>query len=350
MGIKDFYKHLRAKYPECFTPVHYSAFKYKKVAIDMMNILYIFKARNDRDWMKYIVEYLLKLRRYCVHPICVFDGQSHTLKQSTVEKRRSDREKGRNRVENYKEALEHYKTTKEINDTLQQFLSNKPHLISQLTQLPLIGQIEDHLERQNKQYSIHFRSTEVQAIKDIIQALGICVLTAEFDGEALCAYLSAQDCVEAVISNDSDVFFFGCKRVIFRGMDEGGYLVERDTILEKLGIDWEKFRDLCLLCGTDFNTPIKGIGFCKAYALILKYDTVKNENIPFYEQLDQQLFQEIKDMCSPTSEHLETLDVHYSKPIDWNKLQLLFFQQQIYMSPEQLHIQLNYPEIYDLIE
>lgn len=339
MGIKDFYKHLRNKYPECFIPVHYSNFKYQKVAIDMMNFLYIFKSRNDRDWMKLVIEFLLKLRKQFVHPICVFDGQSHTLKQSTVEKRRTEREKGKTRVENHREALEEYKATKQMNTVLTHFLENKPHMVSQLTGLPLIGQIEEYLEKQNKQYSIHFRSNEIQAVKDIIQAMGICQITAEHDGEALCAYLCAQDRVEAVISNDSDVFFFGCKRVVFRSIDEGGYLIELSSILEKLEIDWEQFRDLCLLCGTDFNTPIKGIGFCKAYALILKYENARNPNIPFYEQLDQNLFQEIKDMCSPTTEHLETLNIHYAHPIDFNKLQLLLFQQQIHMPLEQFKIE-----------
>jgi 5'-3' exonuclease len=339
MGIKDFYKHLRNKFPECFIPVHYSTFKYQKIAIDMMNFLYIFKARNDQEWMKLLVEFLLKLRKHYVHPVCVFDGQSHSLKQSTVQKRRLEREKGRNRIETYREALEHYKTTKEINETLKTYLENKPQLVSQLTGLPLVHQIEENLERQNKQYSIHFRSTEIQALKEIIEALGICCLTAEYDGEALCAYLSAQDRVDVVVSNDSDVFFFGCKQVVFRSLDEGGFLIQLQTILEKLELTWEQFRDMCLLCGTDFNDSIKGVGFCKAYAIIKKYESIQNQQLPFYDKLDQSLLQEIKDMCTPSIEHIETLNIHYAKPIDPIRLSGLLFQQQIFLSPEQLHIQ-----------
>ena len=82
MGIKDFYKYFKVKFPECFVYTDYSTYKYQKIAIDMMNLIYIYKSRNEHEWITYILKFILKLRKMYVHPVCVFDGVSNPLKQS----------------------------------------------------------------------------------------------------------------------------------------------------------------------------------------------------------------------------------------------------------------------------
>lgn len=325
MGIKDFYKHLKVKHPECFVPVHYSQFRYQKIAIDMMNLLYVYKARNDKDWMKLTINFLIKLRMDFIHPVCVFDGQSHVLKQTTVQKRRQDREKGRNRLDSLKHDVQLYNDTGEITDTFRTFLHTNAHkdLVSKLTNQPIVSRITDHINKQYKNYDIHFRTTEIDILKLIIKAMGICVLTARHDGEALCSYLSATNQVDVVISNDSDVFFFGCKRVIFKFTEDGGYLIDIHIVLSKLGLTHEQFVDLCLLCGTDFNDTIRGIGFCKAYNLIKQHSSIKNINLP----LNHTLLDEVRQMTIPNLDDIDV--VQMGKPVDTSNLELLLFQQQI---------------------
>ncbi len=331
MGIKDFYKQLKTRHPECFIPVHYAQLRYQKIAIDMMNVLYVYKSRNDRDWIKLLLEFLISLRRYYVHPICVFDGQHHPLKQNTVQKRRLEREKGRNRVEKLRNSLTVYKTTGVINDHLRGFLDSHDEFVSKLSRLPLVNSIQEHIDRQYKNYNIHFRTTEIESLKELIRAMGICVLTADHDGEALCSYLTSIGEADIVLSNDSDVFFFGCKTVLVKFTNEGGYLVHLDTVLSKLELSMEQFIDLCLLCGTDFNIPIRGIGFCRAYAIVQKYISIQNTEMPLHDQLDHSLLEEIRQMAYPKTQPEQT---HYSKPIQSETLQLMLFQHQIHLPLE----------------
>jgi 5'-3' exonuclease len=324
MGIKDFYKHLKTKHPECFQPVEYSAFQYQRIAIDMMNLLYVYKARDERNWLRRLLEFILYLRERYVHPVCVFDGQSHPLKQTTVEKRKSDRERGRQRVDLLSKSVEHFRQTGEQDAYMTEFLESHPDFVSKLTGRPILSHFDQYLQRIGKNYSLQLRTTEVEAVKEILGAMGIVVLIAEHDGEALCSYLSASGQVEVVVSNDSDVFFFGCQRVLFKFTEQGGYLVQYEDILKGLGITSDEFIDLCLLCGTDFNTSIRGIGFCRALALVQQYKSIHNPNFPYRAQLDYDLLERIRSMRTT-----ETDTFGYTQPIQTERLQQLLFKHQV---------------------
>jgi 5'-3' exonuclease len=328
MGIKDFYKHLKTKFPECFVPVDYSSYAYQRIALDMMNLLYVYKARDERNWLKRVIEFILYLRSLKVHPVCVFDGQSHPLKQATVEKRRTDREKGKIRVDTLVQSVERYKETREIDSLLEQFLSAHPEFMSKLTGKPILAQMDHYIQRQYKNYNLHIRTTEVETLKQVLKAIGVVVLTAEYDGEALCSWLSALGKVELVVSNDSDVFFFGCQKALFKFTEQGGYQICFPDILKYLDIDQQAFVDLCLLCGTDFNTSVKGIGFCRALALIQRYKSIHHPEFPIRDQLDLDNLDFIRQMARP-SDCANTQIIEYCQPLCVPDLERLVFVHQL---------------------
>jgi 5'-3' exonuclease len=342
MGIKDFYKHLKTKHPECFQPVEYSMFQYQRIAIDMMNLLYVYKARDERHWLRRLLEFMIYLRERYVHPICVFDGESHPLKHTTVEKRKNDRERGRQRVDLLSKSVEHFRQTGEQDTYMTEFLETHPEFVSKLTGRPILSQFEYYLQRQGKNYSLQLRTVEVEAVKELLEAMGIVVLVAEYDGEALCSYLSASGQVDVVVSNDSDVFFFGCHRVLFKFTEQGGYLVHYKDILKGLDITSDEFVDLCLLCGTDFNTSIRGIGFCRALALVQQYKSIHNPQFPYRTQLDFDLLDQIRIMRKTNIENC----CGYTRPIQPERLEQLLFKHQI----EGLSIQQWKPTEIQLVE
>jgi len=320
MGIKDFYKFLRNKYPECFNFKSYSEFTYKKIAIDMMNLIYIYKARDDKEWITNILKFMIKLRKQFIHPICVFDGVSHPLKEATVKKRREEREKGKLRTENLKLELESYKEGKEMGENLKKFVEKK----GQDLNISNISSLEENIQKTHKNYMISFTEEEILILKKLLEKLGLDVITAENDAEAHCSYLSASDQVETVLSNDSDVFFFGCKNVLFKFSEEGGFFIKFEDILKKLEIDKEQFIDICLLCGTDFNESIKGIGFIKSLHLVKKWNRITNKEIPIYEQLNHSLLEQVRKFTI-----YKDVSSKFSKPINTKNLGDIFFEYGI---------------------
>jgi 5'-3' exonuclease len=329
MGIKDFYKYVKLRWPDCFEPVSYTALRYQRIALDMMNILYVFRARDERTWMRAVIWFLVRLRNQCVHPVCVFDGShTHPLKQSTVDKRREEREKGRQRAGALDQSLRNYESTGICDTFLTAFLASHADCVSALTQKPIVGAIRDHVQRLTRAYNLSFSASEVAGMQQLLRALGFCVLQAEYDGEALCAYLSANGLVENVLSNDSDVFFFGATRVLFRFTDEGAYQIDTVRLLNAMGLTREQFINLCLLCGTDFNVSVRGVGFCRAYAMVQQYPRLDDPSFPYV--LDHSRLNEIRLFTDISSGSSFAHQVHYCRPVQASEeLHRLLFQYQI---------------------
>lgn len=334
MGIKDLYKFLSTKHPECFISTNFSSYRYKCLAIDMMNLLYIHKARNFREpkgWMKSIILFLVKLQNEYVHPICIFDGKSHPMKRQTIQKRRDDREKGLQNVINLQKSLEKYKSTKEIDESLKSFIDIKPEFISQLGNSILVNRIEEHLQKQQHNYSLFFTHEEINGIKEFISNMGINVIDAKYDGEALCSYLNKIGKVDAVITNDSDAFFFGCNNVICKFIDDGGLLVNINHLLEKLEITHEQFIDLCILCGTDFNESMKGCGFVRSLALIQKYKNLDNPDLLEKITISKEVIHSVRNISLLYDK--ECIDDYYSfnynRQPNIHNINMLLFKNQI---------------------
>jgi len=326
MGIKDLYKYFSAKHPDLFKLVHFSEFQYDKIAIDMMNLLYIYKARDDKNWMQNVLLFLIKLRNLYVHPICVFDGPTHPMKRNTVQKRKTEREKGKKRTEELRQSLNHYMETSEIQPNLQNLIDNRQDLVSQLSNQILVTQVEEYIEKQYKNYNIFFHTVDIDAMKEMIHLIGIDVISAPYDGEAYCSFLCANGMVSAVLSNDSDVFFFGCKKVICKFTEDGGYQIELQDILSKLQISHAEFIDLCILCGTDYNVSVKGIGFVRALNLIRKHRTLEE-----LELLEKGVFEEVRKLTkiSPSSLHAKWS----VQPKDIKQIEYMFFKYNVQIDP-----------------
>ena len=335
MGIKDLYKFLTTKHPDVFVSTNFSSYRYKCLAIDMMNLLYIHKARNFREpngWMKSIIMFLLKLQNDYVHPICVFDGKSHPMKKQTIQKRRDDREKGLQNVNALQNSLDIYKNTKKIDDTLQHFIESKPEFVSQLGNSILINKIEEHLHKQQHNYSLFFTHEEINCIKELIDNMGINIVEAKYDGEALCSYLNKIGKVDAVLTNDSDAFFFGCKNVICKFIDDGGLLVNVDVLLEKLELDYEQFIDLCILCGTDFNESMRGCGFVRSLTLIQKYGKLDNTELMERITISKDIIEQVRQISRLYDDNEYINDYYlfnYNKQPNIHNINMLLFKNNI---------------------
>ena len=81
-----------------------------------------------------------------------------------------------------------------------------------------------------------------------------------------------------VISEDSDVLAYGsnillCDLNISNGDCNVIYL---PSLLKSLDMNYNQFIEFCVMCGTDYNTNIPGIGIIKCYELIKKYNSIEN--------------------------------------------------------------------------
>ncbi|XP_033000244.1 exonuclease 1 [Lacerta agilis] len=105
------------------------------------------------------------------------------------------------------------------------------------------------------------------------RARGIDCIVAPYEADAQLAYLNKTGLVEAIITEDSDLLAFGCKKVFLK-IDKCGNGLEIDQtrlgMCKQLGdvFTEEKFRYMCILSGCDYLPSLHGIGLGKACRLI----------------------------------------------------------------------------------
>ena len=97
------------------------------------------------------------------------------------------------------------------------------------------------------------------------------------------AFLARTGQVDAVISEDSDLIPYGCRRVLYkwdRDTGMGDEIDETYAMLNARKLDmrnWTKdqFLTMCIFAGCDYLPSLKGVAITKAYNLVNKYKTYK---------------------------------------------------------------------------
>jgi len=97
--------------------------------------------------------------------------------------------------------------------------------------------------------------------------------------------------VWACLSEDMDMFVYGCPRVLryFSLLNHTAVLYKMKYILQELGVTQKEFREMCVLSGTDYNITNdceNGPTLQKTTKLFKKYKKSK-ETIEFYEWIQK---------------------------------------------------------------
>nr|XP_013799357.1 PREDICTED: exonuclease 1 isoform X1 [Apteryx mantelli mantelli]XP_013799359.1 PREDICTED: exonuclease 1 isoform X1 [Apteryx mantelli mantelli] len=148
--------------------------------------------------------------------------------------------------------------------------------------------------------------THVMA-REVIKAArtqGVDCIVAPYEADAQLAYLNKTGMVQAIITEDSDLLAFGCKKVFLK-IDKFGNGLEIDQArlgnCKHLGnvFTEEKFRYMCILSGCDYLSSIHGIGLAKACKLL------KLANNPDIIKVIKKMGQYLKMNITVSEEYIE---------------------------------------------
>ncbi|NXJ75140.1 EXO1 Exonuclease, partial [Trogon melanurus] len=121
--------------------------------------------------------------------------------------------------------------------------------------------------------SINITHVMAHEVIKAARARGVDCIVAPYEADAQLAYLNKTGMVQAIITEDSDLLAFGCKKVLLK-IDKFGNGLEIDQArlgnCKQLGnvFTEEKFRYMCILSGCDYLSSIHGIGLAKACKLL----------------------------------------------------------------------------------
>jgi flap endonuclease-1 len=257
MGIRNLNRHLRDNCPESIRAINIADLSGKRIAIDIS--IYLYKYETDNALLENMYVMLSIFRYYNIIPIFVFDGKPPPEKKALLEKRKEDRE----------EAQEEYKRLQNqlANDDLNE--NEKQDLIASLDQL--------------KKQIVQINKSKIDTVKSLIRAYGATYYDAPGEADELCALLVIKKKVWACLSEDMDMFVYGCTRVLryFSLMNHTAVLYYMKGILEELNMTQEEFREVCVLSGTDYNTNANGNndnkGLQQTIKLFKKFKSIDQE-------------------------------------------------------------------------
>lgn len=264
MGVKDLNKILKAKCKNSIKIISLDELFDKDIVIDISIYLYKFLSENALIENMYLM--LSIFNYYNIRPLFVFDGKPPPEKKKLLIQRIKDKKKAEIEYNNLKEQL---------NDNAI-CLQYKKEIITNM----------DILKKQ----FIYIKKEEIDKVKELICSFGASYINASGEADELCAMLVIENKVWACLSEDSDMFVYGCTRILryFSLLNHTMVLYDMKNILNELEINQRVFREICILSGTDYNENFNKntLYLENSLQLYKKFsDSKENEDIDFYHWL-----------------------------------------------------------------
>jgi flap endonuclease-1 len=229
MGIKHLNKFFRTECGNSIKVISIAELSGKKIAVDIS--IYMYKYESNEALIENMYLMLATFRQYNIIPIFIFDGKPPTEKKALLEKRKIDKKSAEKEYNILKQKLEMNNTN---NEEKQELISNMDSL---------------------KKRFIYINREKIDQVKSLIRAYGATYYDAPGEADELCALLVLKNKVWACLSEDMDMFVYGCTRVIryLSLFNHTAILYNTKEILEKLSLTQKEFREICVLSGTDYN-------------------------------------------------------------------------------------------------
>jgi 5'-3' exonuclease len=279
MGIKSsFNSFLRDTCPDVFEQIHISEYSFQKVAIDISLYMHKYKAVCGDRWLSAFINLIASLRRNEIHCVFIFDGGAPAEKMGEQAKRRDTREKLDNKLYDLEEALEDYNKSgvvaKCLSDLYSRSRSPKRLLGNRENGVDMNWVEKKIAQKRGQLYDVS--PQDFEDAKELFKILQVPFYTAPGEAEKMCSAMCISGFVSAVLSEDTDVMAYGAP-VFLTKIDTSSdtcVRIKHNYLLEQLSLTITNFLDLCIMCGTDYNSNIPKIGSKTAYKQIIQYGSI----------------------------------------------------------------------------
>ena len=226
---------------------------------------------SENTLIENIYAMLSIFRHYNIVPIFVFDGKPPAEKKELLQQRLAEKKTAEKEFNLLKTNLEY---NSNMNEEEKHEIMNKMDIL--------------------KKKFIYISKSQIEIVKSLITNYGMTYCDAPNEADELCAMLAVKGIVWSCLSEDMDMFLYGCPRVLryMSLMNHTFVLYDTKKILNKIDITQDELREISVISGTDYNlnthdhsqhnlfTTIK---YFKKY----KKNVSKAENISFYDWLKE---------------------------------------------------------------
>jgi hypothetical protein len=229
MGIKHLNQFLTEKCNnQAIKKMHLSKFSGKKIAVDAS--IYLYKFMGENRFIEYMYLMISIFKTYEIEPIFIFDGTSPPEKKELLDERKKNKifaEENYNKIKKEIESMDNHEDKYEM---------------------------VNEMEKLKKQF-IYIKTSDYKAVKQLMDNSGIQWIDAPGEADELCAHFMHTGQVYACLSEDMDMFAYGCCRVMrhFSLLKHNVLFYDLEQILCQLQMNMQEFRQVIVLSGTDYN-------------------------------------------------------------------------------------------------
>jgi len=312
MGIKHLNRFLKEEATSSIKLSCLSELSGKKIAVDIS--IYMYKYAGDGNLIENIYLMLTVFKNYNIIPIFIFDGKPPPEKKELLQKRRENKKEAEEEYKNLKKQLEQKDFTDDYDK--QELLYNMDML---------------------KKKFIYISKNDIENVKELIRAYGATYYDAPGEADELCALLTLNGKTWGCLSEDMDMFVYGCPRVIryLSLLNHTAVVYELKGILDNLGITHKELREICIISGSDYNMRFNNNNKFTLYNTLKyfkKYHKEKTQN-EFYDWMinnnticleDYQLLKKIYTMFDLSNSRIclnpfEQISI-FNSSVMWNQI------------------------------
>lgn len=326
MGVKGLVTYVKGKCSNLIRTIQLKDLIGMKLGADAMNLLYRYKSVSQymstrtiypKNPVEFFINMIGCLHKHKIDIVFVFDGKAPDEKKDTQLKRRSTKDTIRAKAQLYRKIIRKMQhknpNLEEVMDLLQQVTGKRP---ADELSIPPIAKLSVEYDKLQRQV-VEVGEKEINQLKMVLKTMGVPYITAEGEAEKLCAQLTIDGTFNACLSTDSDVLAYGCPYYIreIDTVNETCQEIELEDVLETLTMNHEQFLDFCIMCGTDYNNNIPGIGPGRAHKLLLKSRNLEHVEIELGEEKCQILnYRRVRELFKDQHRKITPYKLERSKP------------------------------------
>lgn len=232
MGIKYLNRFLKENCTKkSIRKIQLSQIANKTVVIDTSIYMYRYIAENAlMENMYLLVSSLLSNH---ITPLFVFDGKPPPEKAELLKMRRLDKKRAEAKYDEL--CLEYNNTDVTLSNEDKQKMLH-------------------HMDSLKKQF-VRLKDIDIHRVKSLLNAYGVMYYESLHEADDVCAYMVKTGKAWACISDDMDMFVYGCNRVLRNVslLNKSVILYDTSSILDELCMTENTFREIMVLSGTDYN-------------------------------------------------------------------------------------------------
>ena len=244
---------------------HLSLFTGKTLVIDTSIYLYKFAATNC------IIESLYQMIRtfkhYNITPIFIFDGKPPDEKKALIYKRNDMKNDSESKLNT---AVEEYEMLYKKDNKTREDFQKLDALLIKINNL--------------KKQCVRVSWSDTEKARRLLTICNVEYYNAEGEADELCVQMVLSKKAWACVSDDMDMFVYGCTRVM-RGLSLYNHTVmfyNINGILRDLDLHMTEFRKIAVISGTDYNID----SYIDIVDVLKNFNIYKKNlvnNIDFYE-------------------------------------------------------------------